>query len=831
MIPLRIVMALAAWAAVQGAEVAEEQSARVAALLADLDRPAQARQAFTELVALGEPVAPPALASLKAATVEGRRSRSLLVREVGGSDQIEAAIACLDDPDLDVRTHLLEFLAKPELRSERADARVQALEQLALAAPERALRAAAVKALGRIEDPASVEGLMRLLSSLAPAHRAQAARALGTHPLAREEVVEWVQESFDRPRSEVAAQDEVLAALLDPGYGLALAELAAGGTRPRDLMPFVLGARHPDAEVRLGAAVALDRFVARLRSLGEGPRAERALAALSGRGLDDDGLLAERARLALEDGEDPTPARAAARELEARCAGGDDFDSLVLRSQAGLLAAAAELAAGQPAEADPALDSSLRSLDSAIAHRLDLRTTELVAVQIELLERRALVELYRALSLLSAGADVARPEVLAHARSAHELSLRAQLVLTSHWGRTVRWNPSLLGAPPEWSLDRLIVHPLSPWALIFANDRRKGLPPARALELQGLLGCALASVAPLEMPGFARSGGVDPACGDPVQDPRRQALLREILAAYVRALQDAGDAMRELPRDPQDPGRGDELRTLLGRLAAQLAEEGVRDEGATWRAHLRLRRPSDAALPLAEQLRGEGRTSDARALTQRLLDDLRRAAEVLAPLESALLQARAEAALGANSMDEGDARRAEELLLKALERFDVLDQDLAPDGGGLARLRALRAEVLVSLAVNANVKLGDPARALSYIERAFALRENDFMRVLLACYRARAGRGAEARAVLRGVPVAPSNFYNLACTYALLGERELALDFLRRDFLEMRASPGRLERQKEWARGDPDLSSLRDDARFEDLVRAVQQRPGGGGPR
>ena len=96
------------------------------------------------------------------------------------------------------------------------------------------------------------------------------------------------------------------------------------------------------------------------------------------------------------------------------------------------------------------------------------------------------------------------------------------------------------------------------------------------------------------------------------------------------------------------------------------------------------------------------------------------------------------------------------------------------------------------------------------------------MRVLLACYRARAGRGAEARAALRDVPVSPLNYYNLGCTWALLGERELALDFLKRDFDEMRTSPGSREHQKQWAKNDPDLASLHDDPRFQALVRPVE---------
>jgi len=79
--------------------------------------------------------------------------------------------------------------------------------------------------------------------------------------------------------------------------------------------------------------------------------------------------------------------------------------------------------------------------------------------------------------------------------------------------------------------------------------------------------------------------------------------------------------------------------------------------------------------------------------------------------------------------------------------------------------------------------------------------------------------------VLRDLPVSPANYYNLACTYALLGEVDLALDYLRRDFAEIRNSTGQLERQKGWARGDPDLEGLRGDPRFVALVAAAPDSP------
>jgi hypothetical protein len=59
----------------------------------------------------------------------------------------------------------------------------------------------------------------------------------------------------------------------------------------------------------------------------------------------------------------------------------------------------------------------------------------------------------------------------------------------------------------------------------------------------------------------------------------------------------------------------------------------------------------------------------------------------------------------------------------------------------------------------------------------------------------------------------------MACTYALCGDVELALDCLRREFEENQVSPDAAAKQRAWARRDPDLAKLRGDARFEALVR------------
>ena len=134
------------------------------------------------------------------------------------------------------------------------------------------------------------------------------------------------------------------------------------------------------------------------------------------------------------------------------------------------------------------------------------------------------------------------------------------------------------------------------------------------------------------------------------------------------------------------------------------------------------------------------------------------------------------------------------------------------------QVEALLAEALTSLAVNSNVKLGRPDEAVAWVERAHALRDDSWSRLLLACYRARAGRADEARALLRRVRPSPSLHYNLACTHALLGETDAALAWLERDLDPLSSSPGALRRQKDWAAQDPDLASLRDDSRFKALV-------------
>ena len=164
---------------------------------------------------------------------------------------------------------------------------------------------------------------------------------------------------------------------------------------------------------------------------------------------------------------------------------------------------------------------------------------------------------------------------------------------------------------------------------------------------------------------------------------------------------------------------------------------------------------------------------------------------------------------------------AEAVLLSAVERIgdlrrEMLDRGVAPED--LRGFDGLESTALVSLAVNANVRMGDPDRAAAYYERAYGLRQDEFMRALLACYRARAGREEEARALIAAIRPGPGTWYNLACTHALLGDVERALDLLEIELRLGHATDDSRDKQRAWAAEDPDLAALRDSPRFRRLV-------------
>jgi len=294
-------------------------------------------------------------------------------------------------------------------------------------------------------------------------------------------------------------------------------------------------------------------------------------------------------------------------------------------------------------------------------------------------------------------------------------------------------------------------------------------------------------------------------------DPDQAQFLRRLLSFQLQELRTAGER---------------ELQALRGREPRTLDAPELR---AVFVQPLSYLTYSQHALALGDELRGEGRAAEARALAERALSTLRggAASPVLVEWDSA----RFELLRGSTFTDEGKPEEAERAYLEGVRRLEAMEshfEDLkksAEDGGesrtrdGQLRLiRERRADALLSLAVNANVRMGNPARALEFFERAYELNQSPFMRVLRACYRARSGKADEARSVLRGVTPTPSSYYNLACTHALLGDKDLALDFLERDFAANYPTTGARARQREWARKDPDLSSLRGEPRFTRLL-------------
>ena len=80
------------------------------------------------------------------------------------------------------------------------------------------------------------------------------------------------------------------------------------------------------------------------------------------------------------------------------------------------------------------------------------------------------------------------------------------------------------------------------------------------------------------------------------------------------------------------------------------------------------------------------------------------------------------------------------------------------------------------------------------------------------------GRGMDwAGRALAIDPDDPSVLYNVACTYALLGEADRAIDCLEKSITSGMG-------QKEWIENDPDLNSLRGNPRFQALIKGMGEK-------
>lgn len=786
--------------------------------------------AYASLVDLGPAAALAATVDVDRAGLLARRARALLLVRVGEVESIPGAIEWLSagEADGEVRRSLLEFLARADLADAHGDERARVLGELAQTDSDPQLIEAAITSLASFRHPGAGRELDRLVDELPEDYRAQAAQALANTAVGRAAILRRVRALAG---DQLEPPADVLSNLIS-SYGWLLADEPTAGEVLSDISPIVVLARHVDDRVRLAARVGLENLVSRIAQNIDPSRCAVIYDALEEAGWNIRDLEKRRAVLALRYTSEPGRALESAQRVQAWAKSKSGREALRFRFFGHYLEAVALAASGRPDLSEPHLARALDVVDALSQARVDLLPEEAKSSDLRAKEATdyahlgAMVELMRAVSLLLSGKQPDDLLVLETLRRAHQRLLIAQLSSTR------------LGVEFPCDFDAILDHELGPRRLLYDNPINPDLPRERALEVMRSLGRAVATVAPTEMPGFEplalepRAGlkeGTLESLVDPLEDPERFALLLE----YQRALQRRLDL-----RASKGEGSLREQRQMLIRAqmigqnmrkAMDAMEQGqTREEAFAYLA--RERNPSQLALSLARDLRLEGRPIETRELAERMLDDLRQTGQIYPALESEI-----ELVVASSYTEEDRPEDAEETLLGVLDELETLVKQLKKDRATaeenqehelvqayddyITRMELRLADCLVSLAVNANVRMGAAEKALAYFERAFEINQSDFMRALLACYRARSGRMEEARVQLREVSPAPPLYYNMACTYALMGEPELALEFLQRDFEENQQSRGTRERQKQWASDDPDLASLRGLERFQELVR------------
>lgn len=763
---------------------------------------AVAAAAAERLAAAGAEAAPLVLASFATSSADERARRAWILRRTGGAAEIGAALELVRDPDARVRRELAAFLSGAVLSQARVDERAAALLDLAARDEEPGVRAAALEALASIDAEPARAALDAFVATSAGSERTLALELLARAPHTQARVAEHLAREL-ASASPSRALDTLVAsrvrALADARAPLAEVERAW----------IVRAVRHVDRAVRIAATEALEGAVGRLAARGDVELARAWLDALAAAGFEAVFVAETRLRLALASGDGAT-AREVARALSARFAPDASVRARLRAGRAAELEALAAAASG----ADPreALERARLLAQGVSSERLDLARTSESALAADALELEARVELLAAADELAR--TPARPEAATfeRLRRAHQLALEAQLAAARAGSSGVRGLDGFFGGPTGL---------FDAWLDI---QKHRSLGEERARALQIAFARALASVAPDEVIGFEPWPDLEARWSDPRADPARRDVLVALLDAEISSLRERLSKLyeRALRAALEDGGAAGELRVDIAEAQARLARSvRSRDEvDAGDLASLEeLRVPSSLALWIGRGLRDGGRAAEARAILERARDWLETARSAQVFLWGLEMRADVEAAIGSTYTDDGEPLRAEAELSKAVERLEVLEErvrEVAPFAA--AGVRNQLCSALVSLAVNANVKQRDPAKAVRYFERAFALRQDEFMRCLLACYRARVGRAEEARTLLATVQPSPATYYNLACTWALLGEHEKALEFLRLELEEQAGQPGALERQRAWARTDPDLESLRGDARFEALV-------------
>ncbi len=705
-------------------------------------------------------------------------------------------IALLGDEDAVVRAELVRGLARPDLaRAAQSgadpDERALALARLALEDPDTQVRAAALAGLTASGDLLALERAART----GPAGEREAAQTLlAAQPAAR-----------DRARAAIEG-------LADAGLPL-VARLAAEGPEGKEEDAALAAIGQALARGSGLGVAAAERYARRLVQLGADERALRGLRRL--RAAAEPAIPVLRARIALARAGQPRVALEAAAALRRMRPRDEGPDEAVLRVALALRhEACARILMGECGAALAPLDEARRSVSALAAARRDAAGAAGAAVHVRALLELAQIELAEAIRALAAQTPADPAAAREAAWALHGAALAAQAAAAR------------AEIPATDGIDRILSDDDSALELVLDAEPSEAFSAARQIELRLALGRALATAAPDELIGFepleVAESPQETSPGD-----RRRALLGEVLRAELaRAQSRHGRASLAVERARRETPGGVRAALVQEELEARLvlqeawndvalAESGdetpMRDQrSASW-----------LCVTSARVLRENGRGPEARELLARARQELEASGAAQRWLWGIEMVAEIEAATGASYTDDEEPSKAEMELLRAVERLRALEDLLRERGApqrALEAVRNQRANALVSLAVNANVRMGRPDRALEHFEAAWELRQDEFTRVLLACYRARSGRADEARAALATVVPGPGTYYNVACARALLGERDEALQWLERELRENHAPGGSLERQKAWARKDPDLASLRDDPRFRELV-------------
>ncbi len=176
-----------------------------------------------------------------------------------------------------------------------------------------------------------------------------------------------------------------------------------------------------------------------------------------------------------------------------------------------------------------------------------------------------------------------------------------------------------------------------------------------------------------------------------------------------------------------------------------------------------------------------------------------------------------------------DLRRgpeAEKDLLAYVRHFEEKMQDVQqnPDRfynpeAAEAYYKSLVVNGYISLAVANNVVMGKVKRAMDFCRKAYRLSDSPFNRVLYACYLAREGEKDRALSLVDSVDPSPTVYYNLACTYAMTGDVDQALRYLELDLRTNHLTQKARNRQRKWAREDKDFEKIRENLRFQELVK------------